>query len=93
MQVHEVALRHKIERVRKHVLGLGRETRDDVGAEHDVGAQPPHVGAKSDRVGAQMAALHALEDEIVAGLQRQVQMRHQPRLVGERVDQVTVGFD
>ena len=30
---------------------------------------------------ARMPPLHALEDEIVAGLQRQMQMRHQPRLV------------
>ena len=34
--------------------------------------------AERDRVGAQMPALHALEDQVVAGLQRQMQMRHQP---------------
>ena len=28
--------------------------------------------------------LHPLEDQIVAGLQRQVQMRHQPRLLGDQ---------
>ena len=75
------------------VLGLGREAGDDVGAEHHVGPQPPHLLAERDRVGAQMPPLHALEDQVVAGLQRQMQMRHQPRLVGERIEQVGVGLD
>ena len=75
------------------VLGLGREAGDDVAAEHDVGPQPPHLLAERDRVGARMAALHALEDHVVAGLQRQMQMRHQPRLVRERVEQIGIGLD
>ena len=83
----------EVERTREHRLGLGREARDDVAAEHHVRPQPPHLVAERDRIGAQMAPLHALEDEIVAGLQRQMQMRHQPRVVGERVEQVTVGLD
>ncbi len=32
-----------------------------------------------DRVGAAVAALHPLEDQVVAGLQREMEMRHQPR--------------
>ena len=83
----------EIERAREHRLGLGREAGDDVAAEHDVGPQPPHLIAERDRVGAQVPPLHALEDEIVAGLQRQMQMRHQPRVVGEGVEQVAVGLD
>ena len=35
---------------------------------------------EGDRVGARMAPLHALEDQVVAMLQREMQMRHQPRL-------------
>ena len=42
---------------------------------------------------AQVPPLHALEDEIVAGLQRQVQMRHQPLVLGEGVEQIAVGLD
>jgi len=34
-----------------------------------------------------------LRMKIVAGLQRQMQMRHQPRLVGQRVEQIAVGLD
>ena len=39
---------------------------------------------RSDRVGARMPPLHALQDQVVACLQRQMQMRHQPRLLGDR---------
>ena len=41
----------------------------------------------------QVAALHPLQDHVVAGLQRQVQVRHQPRLAGDRLDQPRVGLD
>ena len=34
-----------------------------------------------------VAALHALQDQVVAGLQRQMQMRHQPLFLGERAHQ------
>src|SRR5262245_19585269 len=40
-----------------------------------------------------MPALHALQDEIVARLQREIQMRHQPRVAGERVEEVAVCLD
>ena len=40
-----------------------------------------------------MAAFHALEDEIIARLQRQMQMRHQARLIGERVDEIVIGLN
>ena len=42
------------------------------------GRSRAHVADERQRIGAQMPALHALEDHIVAGLQRQMQMRHQP---------------
>ena len=40
-----------------------------------------------------MPPLHALEDEIVAGLQRQMQMRHQSAVLRQRIEQVAVGLD
>ena len=45
------------------------------------------------RVGAAVAALHALEDHVVAGLQRQMEMRHQPRLAGDQLEQGVVDLD
>ena len=83
----------QIERAFKHRLGLGRDTRDDVAAERDVGAEPQHLRAERNGVGARVAALHPLEDHVVASLQRQMQMRHQPLVGGERVEQVGVGLD
>ena len=93
MQLRQPAFVDQIERAREHLLGLGRETGDDVGAEHDIGPQPAHLVAERDGIGARMPPLHALEDEIVAGLQRQMQMRHQPRLIGKRIEQIVIGFD
>ena len=93
VQMGEPAFVDQVERARKHRLGLGRKARDDVGAEHHVRPQPPHLVAERDRVGAQVPPLHALEDEIVARLQRQMQVRHQPRVIGEGIEQVAVGLD
>ena len=48
---------------------------------------------KAIGVVAQMAALHALEHHVVAGLQGEMQMRHQPGLAGDRVEKVVVRLD
>ena len=67
---------------------------DEVGAEHDVGPQRAAAAAQKREASAcGVAALHALEDQVVAGLQREMQVRHQPRLLGEGVDQVRVDLD
>jgi hypothetical protein len=43
---------------------------------------------------AQVAPLHALEDQVIAGLERQMQMRHQARSsVANRVHQIVIRFD
>ena len=69
------------------------ETGDEVGAEGDVRAQAAGLGAEGDGVGAGVAALHALEDHVVARLERQMQMRHQPRLFGDEPQQRWIGLD
>jgi hypothetical protein len=68
VQVRKPAVVDDVEGAGEHVLGLGREAGDDVGAEDHVGTQPPHLGAEGNRVAAAVAALHALEDEVVASL-------------------------
>ena len=40
-----------------------------------------------------MPPLHALQDHVVAGLQRQMQVRHKPVFGGQRLEQVVVGLD
>src|SRR5262245_32347710 len=81
------------QRIAEHFLRFGRESRDDVSAEDDVGAQPPDILAKADGIVPEMAALHALQDHVVAGLQRQMQVRHQPRFRGNGVDEIVVRLD
>ena len=48
---------------------------------------------RRDRLRAAMAPLHPLQDQIVAGLQRQMEMRHQPRLAGDQFHQRIVDLD
>ena len=42
---------------------------------------------RADGIGAAVAALHPLEDHVVAGLQRKVEVRHQPGLAGDQLEQ------
>ena len=93
MQEGEIAFPHQVLRAREHFLRLGREARDDVGAERDVRAQPPHLRAELDRIMARMPPLHPLQNQVVAGLQRQMQMRHQPLVVRDDIEQIEVGLD
>ena len=93
VQEGQPAVVDEAERVGEHRLGLGGEARDQVGAEHDVRPQAPRLGAEADRIRAEMPALHALEDHVVAGLHRQMQVRHQARLVGDRRHQVRIRLD
>ena len=44
-------------------------------------------------LGAAVAALHALEDHVVAGLKRQMEVGHQPRLAGDQFEQGIVDLD
>ena len=76
-----------------HLVGLGRESGDQIGAEHGVGPAAPDVGANAQRIGAAVAALHALQDHVVAGLQAEMQMRHQPRLGLDQSQEVVVDLD
>src|SRR6185437_10200667 len=66
VQEGQVALLEQIKRSRKRLFRLGWKTRDDIGAEHDVGPQPPHLCAERDRILPKMPALHPLQDQIVA---------------------------
>ncbi len=70
MDKGEPAFRNEIEAAAKHVLGLGRKTGDQIGAERQLRAQRAGaLCATVDRIGARMPPLHALQDQIVAGLQ------------------------
>ena len=93
MQPRQVAFLDELHRVFKHRLGFRRETGDDVSAKGHVRPQSAGLLGKADRIIAQVAAFHALQNHIVAMLQRQVQMRHQARFGGDGLHQVFVHFD
>ena len=93
MELSQPTFIDQIERAGEHGFGLGRESGDNVGAENDVGTQPARLLAERNCIATRVPPLHALENEIVAGLQRQMEVRHQPRLVGKRIKQIEVGFD
>ena len=71
-------------------LGFGREAGDQVGADGDAGPQARARAMTASASAREMPALHALQDQVVAGLQRQMQMRHQPRLLGDQPPQIVV---
>src|SRR5690242_13398227 len=62
------------QRVGEVLFGFSRETGDEIGAERDFGTRGLEALTQIDRLCARVAALHALEDEIVAVLQRKMQM-------------------
>jgi hypothetical protein len=88
MQEGEIAFAQQIERSREHFLRLGWEAGDNIGAKRNIGPQTLDLCAKRDRFCARMPALHSLENQVVARLQREMQMRHQSRVVREHVEQV-----
>ena len=74
-------------------FGLGWKARNNISAEGYLWAQAHGVLGKANGVIAQVAALHAFQDEIVAMLQRKVKMRHQPWLCCDSLHQSGIHFD
>ena len=89
----EAAGINEVERAREHRIRFGRKAGDHVRAEDHVGAEPPHLRAERDCVRTAMPPLHALEDEIISGLQGKVQMRHEPCLRRKRIHEITIRLD
>ena len=62
---------------------------------------PSAISGRSRRTCAQnsiasalrMPPLHPLQDQIVAGLQRQMQMRHQALVAGDHIEQIAIDLD
>ena len=93
MQKGQVAFVHQTQRTLKHFLRLGRKTRDDIGAERDIRPQPPHLRAEFQRIRSGMPPLHPLQDQVVARLQRQMQMWHQAFIIRDHVKQIAIDLD
>ena len=62
------------------------------GAEHGVRAQAADPVAQRDRVRAHVPPLHALQYGVVAGLQAEMEMGHQPGVIPDQIEQLVVDF-
>jgi len=92
MQPGQTALANVVEGRLEHLVGFRREARNEVSPEHQARPPSPHVVAKGDSLCRRMTALHALEDHVVTGLQRKMQVRHEPLLASHEVEQSLVTF-
>ncbi len=93
MKMRETAGVDDVERGVEHRFRLGRKADDEVGAKDDVGSRLPQRVAEADRVLSRMPALHALQDQIVAGLQREMKMRAKPCIFRKSLDEIFVDFN
>ncbi len=91
-RVHEVdaGLVNEGQRFFELGLGFGRKAGDEVGAERDLRALCPQRAGERDRIGAPVTALHALQDEVRPGLQRQMKIGRNARLARQCVEQGVV---
>ena len=65
------------------LLRLGREAGDEVRPQRRFRTQSAGAGGKLQEIGTGVTTLHALQDQIMPMLRREVQMRHQALLLGE----------
>ena len=93
MRGDDVAIVEQFQGVPRHVFSFGGKSRDQVGADRCVRPRRLDPLDHAHRVRTAVAALHSLEDHVVAGLKRQVEMRHQPRLAGDQLDESVVDLD
>jgi hypothetical protein len=93
MQEGQAAIVHQRERVLEHVRRFRRKAGDNIGAEDDIRTHAPHGLAKGDGVRPRVTALHPLQGEIVARLQGQMQMGHQPFILGDGCNEIRIRLD
>ena len=89
----DIAIVQQFQAVERHFFSFGGKSGDEVGADRRVGPRGLDPLDRAHRIGAAVAALHALEDHVVAGLERQMEVRHQPRLAGDQLEQRVVDLD
>lgn len=71
-------------------FALGGKAGDQIGAEGCLWTRTSHRRGQGQGVGARVPPLHALEDEVVARLQGEVQVGHESRLGSDQTEQPRV---
>ena len=93
VEMAEAAVVDDRKRVLEHRFGFCGESGDQVSAEDDVRPPPSHLGGETDRIGTAVAPLHTFEDHVVARLQGEMKVGHQPFFLGNRAHQGVVDLD
>ena len=93
MRGDDIAIVKQLQCVERHFFSFGGKSGDEVGADRRVRPRGLDPLDRAHGIGAAVAALHALEDQIVARLQRKMEMRHQPRLARDQFEQGVVDLD
>src|SRR5579863_480471 len=81
------------QRALEHRFRLGRKADDEIRRKGRFRTAQADILAEADRVPSRMPAFHALQDHVVARLQRQMEMRHQPLLLGDGSNEIGVDLD
>ncbi len=92
MAVDDAGLRHDAQVLGMHGGVLGGKAGDQVGTYRHVGAMLPQGFDQGQRLGTAVAALHPLEHQVCARLQREMHVRHHARLVAQEVEQQRIDF-
>src|SRR5438270_10186599 len=89
----DIAVVEHSQTVECHFLSFGRKPGYEVGANGGVraGSLDPFNAAYG--VGTAVAPLHALQDHVVASLERQMEVRHQAQLASNQLEQSVVDLD
>ena len=93
MAVHDPQLGDDRQVVGVRGGAFGREAGDQIGPHGKLGSASAQGCNQPHRIAAQVTPLHPLEDQIVAMLQRQMDMRHDPRLARDQFEQQRVDLD
>lgn len=93
MQPSQIAVLDQFQAIIKMRICFGREARDDICTEGDAGPQLARLFTEGNRIVAQMATLHPLQNQVVPVLKAQVKMRHQTRFRRDGQHQVLIRFN
>ena len=74
-------------------IALGRKPGDDVGTDREFRPRRLEPFDQRDRLSARMPPPHPLEHQVIARLQREVDVRHDPRLLRQQLEQQRVDLD
>ena len=92
MQETDAALFHKAQRILEMRFSLGRETGNQVRAEGHVRPRVAQALRQRNRLIARMTPLHALEDQVIAVLQREMHVGRQTH-IRQCLDKRVVNLD